>query len=66
MVFECGYFIGKLGRERVCVLVKDNLERPSDYDGVIYIALDGSNGWKLELIRELKSVGLEIDPDRAF
>ena len=66
VVFECGYFIGKLGRERVCVLVKDNMERPSDYDGVIYIPLGDSNDWKWKLSRELKSVGFEVDANKAF
>ena len=66
MIFEFGYFIGKLGRERVCALVKGNVETPSDYDGVIYIQLDGSDGWKLRLIKELKSVGFKVDANQVF
>ena len=66
VIFEFGYFIGKLGRERVCALVKGNVETPSDYDGVIYIQLDGSDGWKLRLIKELKSVGFKVDANQVF
>ncbi len=66
VIFEFGYFIGKLGRERVCALVKGEVERPSDYDGVIYITLDDSDGWKMRLILELKNAGYDVDANRAF
>ena len=66
VIFEFGYFIGKLGRERVCALVKGNVEKPSDYDGVLYITLDDSDGWKMRLIKELKSAGYKVDANRAF
>ena len=66
VVFELGYFLGQLGRERVCALVKGEVERPSDYDGVVYIPLDDSGGWEMSLIRELKSAGYDIDANRAF
>ena len=66
VIFEFGYFIGKLGRERVCALVQGDLERPSDYDGVLYIQLDDSEGWKMRLVRELKSAGYDIDANRVF
>ena len=66
VIFELGYFIGKLGRKRVCALVKGNVETPSDYDGVIYTPLEGSSGWKLKLIQELKNVGFKIDANRVF
>ena len=66
VIFEFGYFIGNLGRERVCALVKSDVEKPSDYDGVLYIPLDGSDGWKMRLIKELKSAGYEVDANRAL
>ena len=66
VIFEFGYFIGKLGRKRVCALVKGNVERPSDYDGVLYIPLDDTDGWKMRLIKELKSAGFEVDANRAL
>jgi predicted nucleotide-binding protein len=63
VVLELGYFAGKLGRKRVCALVKGAIETPSDYDGVIYIDIDDGVGWKLELARELNAAGLTIDMD---
>ena len=51
VIFEFGYFIGKLGRKRVCALVKGDVEKPSDYDGVLYIPWDDSGGWKMSLSR---------------
>ena len=64
VVFELGYFTRALGRKRVCVLLKGDVERPSDYDGVIYIPLDDSEGWKLRLATELKAGGLPVDMNR--
>ena len=66
VIFEFGYFIGKYERNRVRALVKGNIEIPSDYSGVLYIQLDESERWKMDLIRELKSAGFEIDANRAF
>ena len=48
VVFELGFFIGQLKPERVAALVKGNIERPSDFDGVVYISLDlptGRGSW---------------------
>ena len=66
VIFEFGYFIGKFGRDRVRALVKGRQEIPSDYSGVMYIPLDESDGWKMLLIREMKSAGFDIDANRAF
>jgi predicted nucleotide-binding protein len=37
VIFELGYFVGSLGRGRVCLLRKGDVEIPSDLFGVIYI-----------------------------
>ena len=66
VIFEFGYFIGKIGRKRVCALVQGDVEKPSDYDGVLYIPLDDSGGWKIGLIKELKTAGFNVDANRAF
>jgi predicted nucleotide-binding protein len=34
VVLELGYFIGRLGRNKVCALKRGDLEFPSDYQGV--------------------------------
>lgn len=61
VIFELGFFIGKLRRERVCALTKGEVEIPSDYSGVVYIPLDDFDGWKLRLFRELKDAGYNVD-----
>jgi len=66
VIFELGYFIGKLGRNRVCALYRDGVEIPSDYAGVLFIPLDDGGAWKLKLAKEMKAVGLPIDMNRAL
>jgi predicted nucleotide-binding protein len=66
VVFELGYFIGRLGRNRVCALRVPDVEIPSDYSGVQYITLDSSRTWQLELAREMRAAGLNIDMNLAF
>jgi predicted nucleotide-binding protein len=66
VIFELGYFAGKLGRGRVCVLRKGEIEIPSDLYGVIYTDMDVGEGWKLKLAKELKAAGLKFDGDKVF
>ena len=54
VIFELGYFVGKLGRGRACLLRKGEIEIPSDLYGVIYTEMDAGKGWKLKLAKELK------------
>jgi predicted nucleotide-binding protein len=61
VLLELGFFLGKLGRERVCVLCEGDIEVPSDYQGVLFVPLDDKGAWRLELARELRTVGLAID-----
>ena len=65
VILELGFFIGRLGRARVCALKKHDVETPSDYDGVAYIDLDDAGGWKMRLIAELQSAGFDIDANKA-
>jgi predicted nucleotide-binding protein len=66
VVFEFGFFIGKIGRENVAALYKKDIELPSDYSGVIYIPIDESGKWKFLLVKELKSVGFNVDANKAL
>lgn len=61
VVFEHGYLIGKLGRDHVCALVKEDTVTPGDISGVVYIKMDEAGAWKLELGKEMKNAGLNID-----
>lgn len=60
VVFEHGYFMAKLGRENVCSLVKGEIEKPNDISGVVYVILDDSDAWKIEVAKELKACGYTI------
>jgi predicted nucleotide-binding protein len=64
VIFELGYFIGRLGRERVVALHREGLELPSDYAGVIYTSVDAGGAWKFALARELKAAGMDVDLNR--
>ena len=66
VIFELGYFFGRLGRKRVCALTKDDVEIPSDYAGVVYIPFDDHGGWQLALSRELQAAGFNIDANRVL
>jgi predicted nucleotide-binding protein len=64
VIFEMGFFIGKLGASRVASLVHKEVERPSDYDGIVYIPLE--TDWRLPLCRELIAAGYSIDLNKAL
>ena len=66
VIFELGFFIGKLGRERVCALTKGNPEIPSDYSGVVYIPMDEGDAWQGKLVKELKAAGFDIDANKLY
>jgi predicted nucleotide-binding protein len=66
VVFELGYFTGKLGRSKVCALYKEGLELPSDYQGVLYVQMTADGGWQLRLAKELKAAGIDVDLNRAI
>lgn len=66
VIFELGYFSGKLGRGKVCLLRKGSVEIPSDLFGVIYTDMDPAEGWQTKLVRELKAAGLKFDANRLW
>ena len=61
VIMELGYFIGRLGRTRVCALHKGKVELPSDYQGVLYVEMDDSGTWKNKLAQELVQAKVPID-----
>ncbi|HAE54972.1 MAG: hypothetical protein CMI62_02975 [Parvibaculum sp.] len=61
VLLELGYFVGRLGRARVCALKKGDVEVPSDFDGVVYQNLDAAGAWKTALGKELQAAGFNID-----
>lgn len=65
-IFGLGYFIGKLGKNRVCALFEPDVEIPSDCADVLYIEMDKKGAWHLQLAKELKAAGLPVDMNDAF
>ena len=61
VIFELGFFIGKLGRNRVCALYERGVEIPSDYQGVLFVPLDDNQSWQVRLAKEMRVAGLPVD-----
>ena len=63
VVFELGYFLGKLSRQRVLALFKqtEDFELPSDYVGVVFVPFDAAGRWQVDLLKELKSCNYDVD-----
>src|SRR4030042_1958076 len=62
VIFELGFFIGKLGRNRVLALYRESkdFEMPSDYSGVLYNTFDNMGQWRLQVVQELKACGYNV------
>lgn len=60
VVFEHGFLIGKLTRQRVAALVKGDIETPNDISGVVYISIEDTQRWKEELRKEMRVVGYDV------
>jgi predicted nucleotide-binding protein len=64
VILELGYFIGKLGRARVCALYTKGVELPSDIHDVVYVPYDEGGAWRIGLARELNAAGITVDMNR--
>jgi|GEM_PF-359035 len=63
VIFEMGFFVGKLGRARVFELQEEGIEEPSDLKGIIYTSADKEDMWRFKLAKRLKAVGYEVNTD---
>jgi predicted nucleotide-binding protein len=64
VILELGFFIGRLGRQRVCALHKGNVEIPSDFSGILWVTMGTDRAWQFELGREMKAAGLDVDMNK--
>lgn len=61
VIFEFGYFVGKLGRSRVCCLYTGDVALPSDVHGMIYKKFGSSiDEVAYGIIKDLKASGYAI------
>jgi len=65
VVLELGFFLGRLGRERVAAIYRphEQFELPSDYSGVLFIEYDNEGAWRFKLAKELKATGYQLNVD---
>ena len=63
VVFEAGFFMGKLGRENVVLIANPDIEIPSDLKGFVYT---NEKSWQIDALKELKTVGYAIDLNKLF
>jgi predicted nucleotide-binding protein len=66
VILEIGYFLGKIGKARLRMLVKQDVEVPSDLQGILYEKHDNSGAWKFKLLKEMRAVGINLDINAAL
>lgn len=66
VILEIGYFLGYLGKERLRMIVKGEVEIPSDLQGILYEKHHTSGAWKIKLLKELQAVGIYVDIQAAI
>jgi predicted nucleotide-binding protein len=61
VILEFGFFVGKLGRNRVACLLKKPVEQPSDMQGIAYLSFKESlSEIEGEILQELRAAGYVI------
>lgn len=63
VVFEAGYFMGKLGRKNIILIASPDIEIPSDLQGVVYT---NEKSWQIDVLKELKAIGYNVDFNKLF
>jgi predicted nucleotide-binding protein len=66
VIFELGFFSGKLGRQRVCALHKGGVEIPSDFAGVVWVPMDLGGAWRFDLVWEMRAAGWDVDSNKLL
>lgn len=67
VILEMGMLLSKLGRTHTIILVKGDLERPSDTDGIIYLSYKTHvKECLVALAKRLEAIGFKIDHKKAL
>ena len=56
-----GFFLRRLGRERVCVVYESGVELPSDLSGILYVQYDSGKSWMYAVAEAMNAAGYEVD-----
>jgi len=66
VIFELGFFIGKLDQKRVLIIHKEHkdFEFPSDNAGVLYTPYDDAGKWQYKIVEELQAAGYSVDANK--
>jgi predicted nucleotide-binding protein len=61
VILEFGYFVGRIGRNKVCGLLKGSIELPSDMNGICYFNFENSVSevWE-RILKKLRATGYEV------
>src|ERR1700722_16576501 len=66
VVFELGFFIGRLGPGKVAALLKGDVEEPCGFHGVAYTKFDPGGAWKTKLGGELQYAKVPFDAAKVL
>jgi predicted nucleotide-binding protein len=67
VILELGYFMGLLGRNKVCCLYTGNLVLPSDIHGIVYVPFKNSvEDAKDMIVKELRACGYKVDANKII
>jgi predicted nucleotide-binding protein len=65
VILELGYFIGRLGRDKVCPILAPDVETPSDIHGVVYVPFDSKGLWRRTLAKEIRESGIAVEVSKV-
>ncbi len=67
-IFELGFLVGKLGRNRVTVFYQDieRFKRPTEFFDLLYVLFNDQNFWQEQLIHQMKASGLDVTQEPTF
>lgn len=66
VILEMGILIGSIGRKKVAILRKGEIENPSDVNGLLYVSFKDSVIKEAgnSIIKHMQSAGIPIDPSK--
>ena len=63
VIFELGWFYGRLGRRRVVLIKEPEVTLPGDILGTVYTSTED---WKMALAKELKAANIDVNLDQVY